>query len=145
MTDFEGVIRSRGKYVGPPSGPSMQPLLRMHRDAAVLVAPVFPLRKYDVILYRRKNGQYVLHRIIAVKEDGYVLCGDAQWRKEYPVTDDMVIGVMQGYFKDETYHACTSFGYRAYSVFRCAFRPLRALCFYVRSYAKALLQKLGKK
>ncbi len=145
MTDFESVIRSRGKFVGPPSGPSMQPLLRMHRDAAVLVAPVFPLRKYDVILYRRANGQYVLHRIIAVKKDGYVLCGDAQWRKEYPVTDDMVIGVMQGYFKDETYRSCTSFGYRVYSVFRCACRPFRALCFYLKSYAKALIQKLRKK
>lgn len=145
MTDFESVIRERGKYVGPLAGPSMQPLLRMHRDAAVLVAPVFPLRKYDVILYRRKNGRYVLHRIIAVKKDGYVLCGDAQWRKEYPITDDMVIGVMQGYFKDEVYHPCTSFSYRAYSVLRCAARPIRALCFYVKSYAKAAVQKMRNK
>ncbi len=144
MTDFAAVIRERGKYVGPPAGPSMQPLLRMHRDSAVLVQPAFPLKKYDVILYRRANGQYVLHRIIACKKDGYVLCGDAQWRKEYPVTDEMVVGMMEGFFRDETYHSCHSFGYRLYSVIRCAARPLRAVAFYVKCYAKALIAKLRR-
>lgn len=145
MTDFSAVIRERGKYVGPPAGPSMQPLLRMHRDAAVLVSPKFPLKKYDVILYRRQGGQYVLHRIIGVRKDGYVLCGDAQWRKEYPVTDSMVVGVMQGYFRGEKYHSCNEFPYRLYSVLRCAFRPLRAALFFIRNSLKVLGRKLRKR
>ncbi len=142
MSDFASVIRERGKYVGPPAGPSMQPLLRMHRDAAVLVEPVFPLKKYDVILYRRANGRYVLHRIVSVRKEGYVLCGDAQWRKEYGITDEMVVGVMQGFFRDQKYISCDAFTYRVYSVLRCAARPLRAIAFYIRTYANVLLRKL---
>lgn len=142
MSDFAAVISQRGKYVGPPAGPSMQPLLRMHRDAAVLVAPKFPLKKYDVILYRRANGQYVLHRIIGVKKQGYVLCGDALWRKEFPILDDMVIGVMEGYFKDEVYHSCNELSYRIYSVFRTCCRPLRELAARINSFGMALKNKL---
>lgn len=145
MTDYAAVIRERGKFVGPPAGPSMQPLLRMHRDAAVLVAPTFPLKKYDVILYRRASGQYVLHRIISVKKDGYVLCGDALWRKEYPVTDDMVVGVMQGYFRDEKYCSVNSASYFLYVRLCCACRPLRACLFFIKSSVKTLALKLGKK
>lgn len=144
MSDFASVIRERGKYVGPPAGPSMQPLLRVYRDAAVLVAPVFPLKKYDVILYRRANGRYVLHRIIGVREGGYVLCGDALWRKEYPVTDDMVVGVMEGFFRDEKYHSCDSFSYRLYSVLCCAARPLRQFIFRVTDLFKSLMRKLRR-
>ena len=144
MSDFASVIRERGKYVGPPAGPSMQPLLRMHRDAAVLVAVTRPLKKYDVILYRRKNGRYVLHRIISVRKDGYVLCGDAQWRKERGVTDDKVIGVMEGYFRDETYHSCRELPYRLYSMLRCAARPFRSLVSHLSLYCKVLCRKLRK-
>ena len=144
MSDFASVIRERGKYVGPPAGPSMQPLLRAHRDAAVLVALTRPLKKYDVILYRRHNGRYVLHRIIGVREDGFVLCGDAQWRKEYGVTNEMVVGVMEGFFRDETYHSCNEIFYRIYSVLRCAARPIRSLGFHLSLYWKALWRKLRK-
>lgn len=144
MSDFASVIRERGKYVGPPAGPSMQPLLRMHRDAAVLVAPTFPLKKYDVILYRRRNGQYVLHRIIGVKQGAYVLCGDAQWRRESGITDEMVIGVMQGFFRGDRYIPSTNLIYRIYSVVWCALRPLRSFSFHVKDFWKVFVRKLRK-
>jgi hypothetical protein len=51
-----------------------------------LVKPEIPPKKYDVIFYRRENGQYVLHRIIKIKKDGYVCRGDNQTAKEYPVS-----------------------------------------------------------
>jgi hypothetical protein len=37
------------------------------------------VEKGDVILFRRRNGQYVLHRIVAIGDDGILsLLGDAQ-------------------------------------------------------------------
>ncbi len=144
MSDFQSVIREQGKYVGPPAGPSMQPLLRVHRDAAVLVAPVFPLKKYDVILYRRENGKYVLHRIIGIKDSAYVLCGDRQWRKEHGIRPEQVIGVMEGFFRDEKYISCTAFSYRLYSRIWCALRPLRSLVFHIKLYVNVLVRKLRK-
>ena len=52
-------------------------------------------------MYQRKDGTYVLHRIIKVKKDSYVLCGDNQGVLEYGVTDDMIIGVMTAFYREE--------------------------------------------
>ncbi len=142
MTDFAGVIAKYGKYVGAPDGRSMQPMLRSRRDAVVLVAPHFPLKKYDVILYRRASGQYVLHRVISVK-NGYVICGDRLWRKEYGIRDENVIGVAEGFFRDKKYVPCTNRGYQLYCRVWCALRPMRSLVFHLKVYGKALLRKLG--
>ena len=42
-----------------PRGTSMLPLLKEGRDSVTLSKPVGRLKKYDIPLYRRKNGQYV--------------------------------------------------------------------------------------
>lgn len=75
---------SRGQEVTlPVTGVSMLPFLRPQRDAAVLIAAdPAALRRGDVALFRRDNGQYVLHRVHAVEETparAYVMLGDAQW------------------------------------------------------------------
>ena len=68
LDDLMPVIRERleaGETVEfMPRGVSMLPLLRQGRDAVVLSPLPERLRKYDVVLYRRRNGQYVLHRIV---------------------------------------------------------------------------------
>lgn len=96
--DLEPVIREtleRGATVTLlPRGTSMLPLIRQGMDEVVLKSVDTPLKKYDIPFYKRKNGQFVLHRIIDVKKDGYVLCGDNQLDYEYNVTDDMIIGVV---------------------------------------------------
>jgi len=96
--ELEPVIREtleRGATVTLlPRGTSMLPLIRQGMDEVVLKSVDRPLKKYDIPFYKRKNGQFVLHRIIDVKKDGYVLCGDNQLDYEYNVTDDMIIGVV---------------------------------------------------
>ena len=48
----------------------------------------------DVILFRRTGGQYVLHRVVAVRENGMLeLLGDAQLRPE-PVHPTQVRAVV---------------------------------------------------
>ena len=96
--ELEPVIREtleRGATVTLlPRGTSMLPLIRQGMDEVVLKSVDRPLKKYDIPFYKRKNGQFVLHRIVDVKKDGYVLCGDNQLDYEYNVTDDMIIGVV---------------------------------------------------
>ena len=52
------------------------PLLREDRDVMIIERVTGRLKKYDVPLYKRPNGQYVLHRILKVRENDYVICGD---------------------------------------------------------------------
>lgn len=62
----------------PVTGSSMVPFLH-NGDTVYLNAPPEKLRKGDVVLYTRNNGDYVLHRIWKVNRDGsMIMVGDAQ-------------------------------------------------------------------
>ncbi len=62
----------------PVAGGSMVPFLH-HGDTVCLNLPDSPLKRGDIVLYRRLNGQYILHRIFKVEKGGSLLIvGDAQ-------------------------------------------------------------------
>ena len=88
MKMIEDELELRGKYISKTEGTSMEPMLRQGRDRVVIVKPQFPLKKYDVPVYRR-GDHYTMHRIIKIKKDGrYVICGDNRINFEYDITED---------------------------------------------------------
>ena len=76
------------------SGSSMTPFLVHGRDTVYLSKVKHPLKKGDMILYRRDNGAYVLHRICQVDGETYTLVGDAQTQLEPGVRQDQVLAVV---------------------------------------------------
>ena len=67
----------------PVAGGSMIPFLH-HGDTVYLDLPRFPVKRGDILLYQRSNGQYVLHRVIQTNADGSLwMSGDAQQQLEY--------------------------------------------------------------
>lgn len=76
------------------SGSSMTPFLVHHRDTVYLSKVSRPLKKGDMILYRRRNGAYVLHRICAVREGTYDLVGDAQTLIEPGIRPEQVLALV---------------------------------------------------
>ena len=50
------------------------------------------LKKYDVPLYK-KGDSYVLHRVMEVLPDSYIIRGDNCDQKEYGITDDQILGM----------------------------------------------------
>ncbi len=78
----------------PITGTSMNPLLYQNRDFVRIVKPQLPLKIGDIPLYRRNDGAFVLHRVVAIKDNGeYVMCGDNQFILEFGITDKNIIGV----------------------------------------------------
>ena len=66
----------------PVKGVSMRPFLR-DGDFAYLVSLPRKLKRGDIVLFQRKNGQYVLHRIYKILKNGsYLLLGDSQLEPE---------------------------------------------------------------
>lgn len=62
----------------PIRGDSMRPFLR-NADFAYLAALPEKVKKGDMILFRRANGQYVLHRVYKILPEGqYLMLGDSQ-------------------------------------------------------------------
>ena len=77
-------LKEGGTVTFSPHGTSMLPMLRDGEDVVVLKGTGGKrLHLFDVPLYRRDNGQYVLHRVLDFCRDGsYVMCGDNQFVKE---------------------------------------------------------------
>ena len=127
MTEaYEEVLKRNGTLVFTPGGTSMQPLLRHHENPVVLVLSEGRLKKGDVPFYKRKNGQYVLHRIIKVHPDSYDCCGDNQTELEKGVTDEMIFAKMVGFYRGETFVSVEDDSIRRYAKRRMASRPFRA-------------------
>ena len=82
------------------AGTSMTPFLDPG-DTVFLDLPEGAVEKGDVILFQRRNGQYVLHRVVAVRENGMLeLLGDAQLRPE-PVHPTQVRAVVTQVRREE--------------------------------------------
>lgn len=76
------------------SGSSMSPFLCHHRDTVWFKAPDRKLRKGDMVFYQRSTGQFVMHRIYAIKKDGYYTVGDAQWEIEGPLDRAQIFAII---------------------------------------------------
>ena len=104
----------------PIQGTSMLPLLRQGKDL-VLIERKKENHRYeegDVILYRRvEKKQYVLHRIISVCADDYVLLGDNCFSKESSIRDEDILGIMTGFVRSCRYHSVLGKGYGWYREF----------------------------
>ena len=79
-----------------PRGRSMLPFLKEGRDSVTLVSAPERLKKYDVALYQRRGGQFVLHRVMCVRES-YTFIGDNQYVLEHGIAHDQIIGVCSSF------------------------------------------------
>lgn len=96
------------------TGYSMMPMLHHCRDQVQLATATGEEKIGDVIFYRRENGKYILHRIIAMAADGYICCGDNQAEKE-DVSRQQVIAVMTGFTRKGKTYSAKQAGYRLYT------------------------------
>lgn len=126
-SNFEEVLAAEGKLIYTNVGDSMKPLIRQGKDLLVIERTRGRLKKYDVPLYRRESGQYVLHRILQVRERDYVICGDNRWQKEYGITDQQIIGVLTSVIREGKTVSVTDRKYQFYVHLWCDFFPVRAL------------------
>ncbi|MBR0445872.1 MAG: S24/S26 family peptidase [Oscillospiraceae bacterium] len=77
------------------SGSSMVPFLVHGRDTVYLSKVAQPLKKGDMIFYRRRGGQYVLHRICKVRDGSYDLVGDGQVAIERGIRPEQILAVVK--------------------------------------------------
>ena len=139
-------IDNGGTVKLPITGTSMLPLLVWGRDTVDIIKCENP-KKGDIIFYLRDNGQFVLHRIVGIDDEGYVLCGDNQWRLEHGIRDRNIIAVVTSITRKGKTFEVTNLPYRIYSKVWMVLIPLRktilALSRKPKYYLKKFLVKLG--
>lgn len=139
----EQALKEVGFLAETTAGSSMLPLFKNRRDT-VIIKPVGDerLKKYDVPLYRR-GQKLVLHRIVKVRENDYLICGDNCEEYEI-VTDDQIIGVLSEFYRKNKHHTVEDKGYLRYAKVWVAIFPLRKVAkFFYKVYLK--LRQIGRR
>ena len=133
-SSFEEILERDGRLVYTNVGDSMMPLIREGRDLLVIRPCEGRLRWLDIPLYRRDSGQYVLHRVMKVRTDGYVMCGDNRWGLERGISDRHIVGVLTSIIRDGKEIPMSGFGIRMYSIVWYLLYPLRYCCLRLSSF-----------
>ena len=141
---YEEELARSGKIVVTNVGVSMRPLIKQGRDIMIITSKEGRLHKYDVPLYKRHDS-YVLHRIVEVRENDYVILGDNCVTKEYGITDDQIIGVMTSLVRNGKEIDLNGFGYRLYVRVWCALAPVRIICMRIIGAVKRAVKKIIRK
>ena len=81
--NIELALKEKDEIAVCTSGVSMYPMLSNRKDVAVIKSANHELKKSDVALYRAKSGKLILHRIIKVTPEVYIIRGDNLYNKEY--------------------------------------------------------------
>jgi hypothetical protein len=128
LEDWMPLIRetlAAGKNVEfSPRGTSMLPMLRQGMDRVVLSPLPEKLQKYDLPLYQRENGQYVLHRIVKVGET--ITCiGDNQIDREEGLLESQMIGLVTAFYRGNKKISVTDWRYGLYCRIWPVSRPAR--------------------
>ena len=141
MKTIEEEINENGKLVFTNVGTSMKPLIKQDRDILIIEKTNGKLKKYDIPLYKRKDGQYVLHRILNVSNDEYVICGDNCYIKEYGITDSNIIGVLTAIVRKGKQVKTTDFKYKLYTHIWCDLFFIRAFMLRMFKFLKRMINK----
>ena len=120
------VFEGGGRFRLFPRGSSMLPLIRPEKDS-VLLEPPSEIKKHDILLYRRANGQFVLHRLMFFEGEDLVMCGDHQVYLERHIPREAVLARVAGIYFDEKYLVSEHPSLRRYARRRAFSRPFRRI------------------
>lgn len=149
MNDSYGSIEQQlhrdGFYISTTVGYSMWPMLYNRRDRVVVTAKQSGerLRRGDLPLYRLPNGKYVMHRVIGVRKDEYIIRGDNTYVKEH-VPKEWVLGVVTEFYRKDKHVSASSRPYRLYAAVWQALYPVRWALFHARRIGSKLKHKIFK-
>lgn len=146
LADYYPLIKETldngGTFSMTVTGTSMYPFILGERDKVTLSAITEPLRKYDLPLYRRDDGTFVLHRIVKVENDGtYTCCGDHQWWLERGLRRDQMIGLATVYVRKGKTLTNRNLFYRLYCVIWTLLLKYR---YYIFAFRPWLSRKLKR-
>lgn len=141
---LEKELRENGVYASVTKGDSMRPLFKTNRDVIILSVPKSELKKYDVALYRARSDKYVLHRVVKVTSDKYIIRGDNTYALEY-IDKDRILAVLTEFNRNGKKHSVNDLSYRIYSRIWNFIYPIRALYVKLRHTAGKLYRKIFRR
>ena len=141
---IEDELEKHGTYATNTKGISMRPLFKTHRDAVVLKSVDREIKKYDIVLYTDATDRYILHRVIGIRDDVFIIRGDNTFKKEY-VDKRRVIAYVVSFNRKGKHHSAKDFGYKLYCRVWNFIYPVRFVCHKVRTLLGKIKRNLLKR
>lgn len=113
MPLFRERLAAGQKIQFSPRGISMLPMLRQGIDSVILSPVPEKLKKYDLPLYQRDDGKYILHRVVEAG-DTYTCIGDNQFVYERELRHDQMIALVTAFTRGGREISVTNPTYRLY-------------------------------
>lgn len=133
------LLAEKGVYITTTAGTSMLPMLRHHRDTVTVVPLRGAAKKYDVVLFRR-GEKLVLHRVINIAPNGYLIRGD-HCRESELVQETQLLGILSAFTRNGKTYTLYSPGYVAYSRAIVWLHPVLCLGMGVKNLLKRVLKR----
>ncbi len=123
---MEETLKAGGNVTFVTKGASMVPLLVSKRDSVVLTKGD-SYKKGDVVLFRNEKGDFVLHRIVKLKDGKIYTMGDSLLTEDTPIKEQNIIAKATAFIINGKKINVTDFSYKMYRlVYMSAFgRALR--------------------
>ena len=67
--DYKEQLKNNNVIAIVPTGNSMWPTLKNRKQSVIIARKTQRLKPFDVALYLRENGTYVLHRVMKVNDE----------------------------------------------------------------------------
>lgn len=139
MPLFRERLAAGQKIQFSPRGVSMLPMLRQGRDSVILSPLPEKLRKYDLPLYQREDGKYILHRIVEVG-DTFTCIGDNQYQYEHGVRREQMIALVTAFTRGNREISVEHPVYRAYCALWHRSRGIRYFMLRVKNKLRRMLK-----
>lgn len=134
-------ILSTGKEVSLTiTGNSMSPFMVHGRDEILISPPAGSWKKGDMAFYQRSSGQYVMHRICRVDQEGNCFfVGDAQMVIEGPIEPSRIFGKITSVKRKGKWIGPGDFWWEFFEHVWLNMIPLRMVC--IRLYGLLVRRK----
>ena len=142
---LEKELNKKGSIIWKCNGISMLPFIKADRDIVILESIKSEPKPYDVVMYKLDSvNKYVLHRLLYVDGNTYVILGDNCVTLEY-VPKEKVIAVMTGIIRDGKKIDIDTLWYKLYMQLWIKPWKFRIITIKVKHKIKSILKKVKKK
>lgn len=112
------------------TGSSMYPFLRDGIDSVEFSKAGFDsISRGDIVLIRRRDGAYVMHRVLRKEDGSFYMVGDAQQWIEGPLHSDQLLALVTAVYRKDRKIVCRSTWWRTLSSIWLLMLPCRHIVF----------------
>ena len=124
-------LEKNGYYLSVPRGVSMRPMVPNKEGILEVHKLNGPAKRYDLVMYIRSGAVGVIHRVVRVRKDDYVIIGDNCWRYEYVPKED-VKGIVTRFYRKGKWYSVDNKWYKLYVHVWVDFLFIKRPLFYAR-------------